>query len=127
MERLPELLAAEGIDEGVHNGVANDEGQEEVEVLEDAATGGVLGAEDDEREVQEEGAPAEEEDAQQDGEGGSALEAKALMNGALPLLEPGNAPGMLAGPGQHVDVEDGHQGQHSYEEANEAQQDDLVK
>lgn len=72
--------------------------------------------------VQGRRAPAEEEDAQQNGEGGSALEAKALMNGALPLLEPGVPGGHAGRPGQHVDIEDGHQGQHGYEEASQAQQ-----
>lgn len=65
MESLLELLASEGIHQGVHNGAADDEGQEEVEVLEDAVAGGVLRTEDDEKEVQEEGAPAEEENTQQ--------------------------------------------------------------
>lgn len=47
-ECLPELLAAEGVDEGVSNGVAHDEDQEEVGVLEDAGAGGVLRTEDGE-------------------------------------------------------------------------------
>lgn len=64
LECLSQFLAAESIDEGVDDGVAYDEGEEEVEVLEDAAASGVLRAQDDEQEVQEEGAPAEEENAQ---------------------------------------------------------------
>lgn len=47
-ESLLELLASEGINQGVHNGTADDEGQEEVGVLEDALAGGVLRTEDDE-------------------------------------------------------------------------------
>lgn len=48
LERLSKFLAAEGIDEGVDDGAAQDEGEEELEVLEDTAAGGVLRAEDKE-------------------------------------------------------------------------------
>nr|KAF6271116.1 hypothetical protein mMyoMyo1_010898 [Myotis myotis] len=126
LERLPELWASESIDERVHDGVADDKGQEEVEVPEDAVAGGVLRTEDDEQEVQEEGAPAEEEDAQQGGESGSPFEAEALGGRALPLVQPGDATGVLARLHQHADVQHRHERQQGHKEADQTEQDGRV-
>lgn len=75
LKRVAQFQAAEGVDEGVDDGVAHDEDQIGVEVGGVADAVGVPGAGYDEDEVEEEGGPAEDEYPQQDGDGDGPLHA----------------------------------------------------
>lgn len=67
LESLPHLLTPEGVDERVDHRVAHDEDEIHVEVGHEAHAVEVAGARDHQDEVEEEGSPADDEDAQQDG------------------------------------------------------------
>lgn len=75
LKGFPHLLAPEGVDDGVDDGIAHDEDEVHVEVRHEAGAVGVARAADHEDEMQEKGRPAHHKDAQQDGERDGALHA----------------------------------------------------
>lgn len=123
LQGLPQLLAPVRINERVDERVADNEDKEEVKVPEEAVAEGAGGTGEDEDEVQEEGSPAQDEDAQQDGEGDSALHAGGL---APALAEGHNAARVHVRQHKHVQVEHGVEHQRGAEEGDEAHDDGVV-
>ena len=118
-EGFPELLAAEGVDQRVDDGVAHDEDEVHVEVGHEADAVRALGAGDVEYQVQEEGRPADHEDPQQYGQRDRALHAGALAHGAR-AWQDRDPLRVESGREEHVDVERRHESQHGDEDGDEA-------
>lgn len=91
LQGFTQLLAPVGVDERVDERVTDDEDKEKVKVLEKTVAEGVIGAGEDEDEVEEERAPAYNEDPEQDGEGNRSLHACRL---ASIFMDRNNAAGM---------------------------------
>lgn len=119
LEGLPHLLAAEGVDDGVDDGVAHDEDEVHVEMGHEAGAVGVPGAGDHEDEVQEEGCPAHHEHPEQDGEGDGALHVGPLLDGRV-ARQGRDALHVQARQQEHVHVEGRHEDQHGEEHGDEA-------
>ena len=119
LEGLPHLLAAEGVDDGVYDGVAHDEDEVHGELGHEAGAVGVPWAGDHEDEVQEEGRPAHHKHPEQDGERDGALHVGALVNGRV-AGQRRDALHVQPRQQEHVHVERGHQHQHGEEHGDEA-------
>lgn len=122
LERLPHLLTPKGIDERVDHRVAHDEDEVHVEVGHEAHAVEVPWAGDHQNQVEEERGPADNEDAQQDGEGDGPLHAGPLVDGVV-AGQSGDALDVRASQHEHVAVEGGHDEKHGEEHGDQADDD----
>lgn len=80
LQGFTQLLAAVGVDERVDERVTNDQDEEEVKVSEETVAQRVVGAGEDEDEVEEERTPAYDKNPEQNGEGNRSLHARGLAS-----------------------------------------------
>ena len=123
LEGFAQLLTPVRVDERVDERVADDEDQEKVKVSEETVAEGVGGAGEDEDEMEEEWAPAYNEDPEQDGEGDRPLHARGL---ATAFMERHDAPRVHVRQEEHVQVQHGVEHQRGAEEGHEAHDDRVV-
>lgn len=117
-------MASVRVNQRVDERVADDQNQKQVEMAEEAGAIRTFGTGEDEDEMEEERTPADDEDAEQDGQSDGSLHAGGL---AAALVEHDNAPGVDVRKNEHVQIKDSGKHQSNAEKSHKTYDNGVVR